>query len=78
MGSQIIVNVWHSQLLMSLISFNEMKAFEKQTKMHNFTNRNCEVLQENSEGKARMRKKKESQKLCQRSGSVGKMSDQQC
>lgn len=35
-----------------------MKAFEKQRKMHNFTNRNCEVLQENSEGKARMRKKK--------------------
>lgn len=35
-----------------------MKAFEKQRKKHNFANRNCEVLEDNSEGKVKIRKKK--------------------
>lgn len=40
-----------------------MKAFEKQRKKHNFANRNCEVLEDNSEGKVKIRKKRKSETL---------------
>lgn len=38
-----------------------MKAIEKERKMHNFTNRNCEVVEDNNEEKVRIKKERKSE-----------------